>query len=254
MLAGTLCCAAAAAGAPGAEAGVLNVPGDFPGSFSMNLLGGFMAVDNPGSGGSEVGGGLLNAPVVSSVAEPIRFDAGAFDGVGPGAGSSALTLTSVDHWHIASAQVFGSPVEFYIDGAGTGTLVDHAGSTSGDWTLAVPLHATWIGNDFVFPDFVLSTAASYTYYPRGLSYPSSSSLKTVSGQAMDYATGDAFLVGQSASGFDNGPFPGLRVTIGLYGNDPTTIPEPGTLWIMAPGLLALGWRTRRRDRFGLPGT
>jgi hypothetical protein len=220
-----------------AQANKLNVPGDFPNSFAMNLLGGVMMVDNPSSGWGVAQGS------VTTDAKRILFDASAFDGSGPGAGTSTLTLTSFNHWDIGSADILGSTVDFYIDGPGTGTLVDNADSTAGNWTLQVPLYATWNGNDFLFSDFTLSTAASYSYYPVG-HYPKA----TITGSAMDYATGDAYLVGQSSSGFDSSPFPGMRLTVALYGNDPVVVPLPAAVLLFgsgALGLLGLGVRRRR---------
>lgn len=184
---------------------------------------------------------------VSTDTKRILFDASAFDGIGPGAGTSTLTLTSFNHWNIGSADILGSTVNFYIDGPGTGTLVDNADSTAGNWTLQVPLYATWNGVNFLFSDFTLSTAASYSYYPSGY-YPNGTPLTTINGSAMDYATGDAYLVGQSSSGFDNSPFPGMRLTVALYGNDPVVVPLPAAVVLFgsgALGLLGLGIRRRR---------
>ncbi|MGA7801571.1 MAG: hypothetical protein WCC36_12255 [Gammaproteobacteria bacterium] len=220
-----------------ARANSLNVPGDFPNSFAMNLLGGFIAVDNPR------GGGVVDSPFATD-AKRILFDASAFDGIGPGAGTSQLTLTSFNHWDIGTASAFGQTANFYIEGPGTGTLVDHAGSTAGDWTLQVPLFATWNGIDFLFSDFTLSTAASYSYYPVG-----NTTETTINGTAMDYGTGDAYLVGQSDLGFLGGPFTGLRLTVGLHGNDPVVVPVPGALWLFGSGFMGLigmaGGRRRR---------
>lgn len=230
LVAGLLACGSA-------RANSLNVPGDFPNSFAMNLLGGFIAVDNPS------GAGIVDSPFATD-AKRILFDASAFDGSGPGAGTSQLTLTSFNNWNIGNASAFGQTAEFYVDGPGTGTLVDHAGSKAGDWTLQVPLHAIWNGIDFQFSDFTLSTSASYSYYLPGNSTPT-----PISGTAMDYATGDAYLVGQSDLGFLGGPFTGLRLTVGVHGNDPVVVPLPGALWLFGSGVVGLmGAGGRRRAR------
>jgi hypothetical protein len=212
-------------------AGVLNVPNDFPGSFHMDLLNGVAVFDfDPAYGAS---GYIGDIPLDTSTNQ-ILFSATAFDGIGSGSGTSALTLEPTT-MEIGSSTFFGDPINFYLNGSGSGTLVDLDG-TKGDWTLDLPLFADWITNTVEFPNFSLSSAASYQY--TGLGGP-----ETLSGLAMDYATGNTFLVGQST--ITSGPFIGARVTVGIYGNDPTIVPLPGAVWLFSSGVVGLIGISRR---------
>ncbi len=223
---------------PGCLTDKLNVPGDFVGggSFAMDLLGGLAVADSPST----------SAPIafanLSAQERQILFGATEFDGIAPGSGTSTLTLTSINHWEFGSDDdVAGFPVTFYIDGAGTGTLVDN-GDGTGEWTLEVPVLANWNDIDFPFLDVVFSTNASYDYWTwdqeSGAIFE-----ETVTGIAMDYHTGDAFLVGQSSPIDDpTHPFNGMRATFALFGNDPlvaNSVPLPAAVWLFGSGLLGL---------------
>ncbi len=213
------------------SAAKINVPGDFPGTFSMQLLVGKIYIGPAISGDiipGENGGNIL-------------FDADAFDNIGAGAGTSALTLIAGEKTHIATSLIAYTPAEFYIDGSGTGTLVDNADSTAGHWTLKIPLYVTFNDYEYIFSDFTLTTDACYAYgrYSNQLC-----------GSAMDYATGDAYLVGHTI--LDQGEFEGfaLPMTFGFYANDPSlsSVPAPAALWLFVSGLLffvRLGNRTSR---------
>lgn len=218
----------------------LDVPGDFPNTFHMDLLSGTMYLDSV-YGGSM--GGFTFSP--TGGLSQILFDAEEFDGVGVGYGTSQLTLSSINHWDIGSVHAFGYTGGFYIDGTGTGTLVDR-GDGSGDWTLNIPLKAQWNGTLFDFTGFSLSTSASYTYSvydPYG-----GATENTINGVAMDYFTGDAFLVGQAVVTDPNNPFYGIRITLGINGNDPvlSSVPVPAAAWLFGSGLIALLGVARRR--------
>lgn len=68
---------------------------------------------------------------------------------------------------------------------------------------------------------------------------------------MNYATGDAFLVGQATitDPSNSNPFNGLRLTLGLNGNDPVvSVPEPSVVWQLLAGLGLLGALVRIRNR------
>lgn len=213
-------------------AGTLNVPGDFPGSFHMDLLNGFAIFDFDPAYGTP---GYIGDIPIDTATNQILFYASAFDGIGAGAGTSTLTLDPT-YMEIGSSTFFGNPINFYLNGSGSGTLVDLDG-TQGDWTLGLPLFADWNTNSVEFPNFSLSSDATY-------SYAGSSGTTTISGLAMDYATGNTFLVGQST--ITSGPFTGARITIGIYGNDPTVVPLPGTAYLFGSGLLWMIGLSRRK--------
>lgn len=225
--------------APGVYASKINVPGDFPGSFAMDLLGGTLIIDHPT--GVPIGTGSVN-----TLAKQILFTASAFDGAGVGAGTSNLTLQSISNWEIGTTpNIFGYDALFYINGSGNGALVDNSTSTAGHWSMNLPLYALWNGVDFYFSDFSLSTNATYNYY--SVSEPG---LQTISGQIMDYQTGDAFLVGQGVVTDPLNPFYGIRITLGIYGNDPVAVPVPAAVWLFFSGLMAiggLGYRMRHKS-------
>lgn len=207
------------------SAAKLNVPEDFPGTFSMELLGGQLRL-----------GSTFDSPVpVNASGFNILFEAEEFDNVGAGNGSSALTLISTEEWFIGSAMIFGARADFYINGAGTGTLVDNIDSTEGHWTLNTPLHITWSGVDFQFDDFTLSTDACYTWID-----------ETDCGSAMNYETGDAYLVGHHT--VQGGDFAGLPITLGFSANDPpvSAVPVPAAIWLFGSGLIGLIGLVRRK--------
>jgi len=208
-----------------ANAAKLNVPQDFPGSFSMELLAGEMHIAD----------GQSQPFQINTEGYNILFDAAEFNFVGAGAGSSALTLASTESWFIGSSMIFGFQADFYIDGTGTGVLIDNAVSTAGHWTLNTPMYATWNDLEFRFNDFMLTTDACY---------PSSTS--TICGSAMDYETGDAYLVGYQV--VQDGPFVGMPLAFGFFANDPpiSTIPVPAAVWLFGSGLLALYGTARRK--------
>jgi len=218
------------------HAAKLNVPGDFPGTFNMDLLGGNFYWTVPAFSSA------FELPV-DTEEKAIQFEASAFDGLGAGQGTSALTLNPIDDWLIGVTDNFGSsPVNFYVDGAGIGSLVDNENSTAGDWTLEVPMYATWNGDRFDLPSMVLTTAATYTYLDTyGLN-------QIISGVSMDYETGDAFLVGQSVFNDSASQFDGTVVTLGFYANDPvvSAVPVPAAVWLFGSGLIGLIGIARRK--------
>lgn len=214
----------------------LNVPEDFPDSFQMDLLGGFAAWDlDPAYGTPQAFGAIT----LDTTERNIPFSATAFDGIGPGEGTSTLTLSPIDHWVIGTSEFFGLPMTFFIDGAGSGTLEDSAGSTEGHWTLDLPFFMFWNGLTIPVPNFSLSSAATYNY--EGLSGPSS-----ISGTVMDYHTGDTFLVGQSTITDASTGFAGVRLTFGFSANDPLAVPLPASVWLFSSGLLGLIGISRRK--------
>ena len=223
----------------------LCVPGDFPSpngaDFSMDLLGGNIYIDNPGDSYNLSGTAIGDAPFDSL--QPISFHASPFTNpTGGSVGTSTLTYSNINHYSLGSFMFFGYNAEFYLQGTGVGNLVDLDG-TKGDWSLDVPLLGTWDNIQFNFGNVQLSTAGT-------LSYKSASNgLTTLSGQSMNYATGNAFLVGQATVTDPNNPFVGLRITLGLNGNDPViSVPEPSVVWQLLAGLGLLGVFVRIRNR------
>lgn len=224
------------------EAAGISIPGDFPGTFAMDLLAGDAFWDFYGGAGcaDPVCSGF--SLTIDTTEKQILFDAIAFDGVGAGEGTSQLALNPINDWFIGSGMFGGFEGSFYVDGSGVGTLVDNADSTAGHWTLEVPMYALWNGTRFDFNDLTLSTNASYNYYDTfGVE-------QTLSGSIMDYATGDAFLVGQSIINDPLHPFNGLSLTLGFFGNDPivTTVPMPAAVWLFGSGLIGLIGVARRK--------
>jgi hypothetical protein len=240
----TALCLASQASASTCGTDKLCVPGDFPSpngaDFNMDLLGGNIYLDF-GSGGSIGGAPLDNL-------QPISFHASPFtDPTAGSVGISTLTYSNIAHYSLGSFDFFGFTAEFYLQGAGFGNLVDIDG-TKGDWSLNVPLFATWNGVQFNFGNVQLSTAATYSYY--GYTPGSGTVLSGLSGQGMNYATGDAFLVGQATVTDTTNPFNGIRVTLGLNGNDPvvSSVPEPSVIGQLLAGLGLLGAVIRFRKR------
>jgi len=229
------------------NAAKLNVPDDFPNSFHMDLLSGYVNVDFESGAAAP---GLVQVNPTGGVSQ-ILFDATAFDGVGIGEGTSALTLTSTTTT-IASFESFGTTGSFYIDGNGSGTLRDN-GDGSGHWSMDIPLFAEWGGTIFNFNTLILSTDSSYNYFTNQNDIFGNfvgQTQQTVNGVAMDYETGDAFLVGQSTINEAGHPFDGLRITLGLHGNDPVLVtPIPAAGWLFCSGLIALfGFARARKAR------
>ncbi|MBI3433187.1 MAG: PEP-CTERM sorting domain-containing protein [Hydrogenophilales bacterium] len=216
---------------PTVEAGLLNVPGDFSqpvNNFTMNLLGGWFNA------------GYQNSDITTN-GDQISFTATQFDHVGPGQGTSSLNanLSGVEIGY--SPSFITQPTTIYADGQATGTLVDNATSTQGQWTLNAHLYANWGNMQGIDLGVVsLSTGASYTYYDAW------NHTAVATGSAMDYASGLAYFVGQGI--IQSGPFNNLRVTLGLWGQDPvaTTVPSPGTAWLMGIGILGLAGIAHRR--------
>ena len=227
-----------------AFAAKLNVPADFPNSFHMDLLSGSVIVDFA-TGTSPVG----EIPVLpTGGVSQILFDATAFDAtgfgyIGIGEGTSNLTLTSTFS-QIASFDFAGVTGSFYLDGSGLGTLTDK-GDGTGDWSMGLPLFAEWNGTTFNFTDLILSSNATY-------SFNTATGPSSISGTSMSYETGDTFLVGQSTVITDGGhPFEGLRITLGMNGNDPVSlsaVPVPAAVWLFGSGLIGLAGFARRKTR------
>lgn len=237
----------------GCDANWLNVPGDFANpinNFTMHLLGGWFAIDSTyvDTSGQQGWGGLLNDPSghtpINTLENKINFTATQFNLIGLGQGTSALNA-SLNHVVIGTGEdFFGYDATIYADGQATGTLVDNAHSTQGNWALNTHLYADWGVNFGIDLGIIaLSTNASYTYCTLlDCSVPNSS----VSGSAMDYHTGFAYLVGQGT--IQSGAFQGLRVTIGLAGQDPLVapVPVPAAAWLLGSGLLGLIGVARRK--------
>ncbi|MGB5260203.1 MAG: VPLPA-CTERM sorting domain-containing protein, partial [Gammaproteobacteria bacterium] len=184
-----------------------------------------------------VGGGYIHEMSLDTSNNNIQFSADAFDGAGTGAGSSALSVDPLA-MTIGAGLFFGLPITFYIDGGGPGILNDIDG-TQGDWTINVPLFADWNGNTFEYTGFSLSSDATYQY-------ESLSGSATAIGQAMDYLTGDVFLVGQGVNlDLSSGVY-GTRITLGINGNDPVVVPAPAAVWLFGSGLIGLVGMARRK--------
>lgn len=229
------------ASASSCGANKLCVPGDFPSpggaDFNMDLLGGNVYIDFPGTESGLVGPGfnLVNL-------QTITFHASPFSGAsGASVGTSTLTYSNIGYYSLGSFSLFGSNAEFYLQGTGTGNLVDIDG-TKGDWSLNIPLFATWVGTDFNFGLVQLSSANTYSYY-------NGDAVQTLSGQSMDYASGDVFLVAQASVTDTSNPFYGARITFGLNGNDPViAVPEASVFGQLLAGLGLLGLVTLIRNR------
>ena len=107
----------------------------------------------------------------------------------------------------------------------------------------MPLFADWDGIIYALGDIELSSAASYDYF-------GSSGLATVSGDIMNYDTGDTFLVGQVTVTDPASPFVGARITLGFNGNDPvvqtSVVPIPASAWLFSSGLIGLIGFFRRK--------
>lgn len=241
VAAATALCLASPVSASTCGTNKLCVPGDFPSPdgawFNMDLLGGEVYLD-----------GIASSGFMLENLQPITFHASPFaNPTGSSVGTSTLSYAAIDHYSIATFWVAGAEASFYLDGTGNGELVDIDGSR-GDWSLNIPLRATWNGLEFDFGTTLLTTAATYGYRTGG--YPGT--MTYLSGQSMDYASGDAFLVGQAEVNDTSHPFNGLRITLGLYGNDPvvSAVPEPTvTLQLLAGlGLVGLVARVRRPVR------
>lgn len=226
----------------------LCVPGDFPSpngaDFSMDLLNGKIYFDSSGSsGGQAIGDATFDN------LQPIYFHASPFaNPIGSSVGTSTLSYSNIDHYSLGSFLFFGVTAEFYMQGTGFGSLVDIDG-TKGDWSLNVPLFATWNGVEFNFGNVELSTANSLNFYSFNPANYTYKNLTTLSGQSMDYATGNAFLVGQTTITDPSNPFNGVRITLGLNGNDPVvSVPEASVVWQLLAGLGMLGIFAQIRNR------
>lgn len=229
----------------------LNVPGDFSqpiNNFSMYLLGGWFNVDSPDGNGGAIS---VVSKVLNTTGKQIQFTASQFDHVGPGQGTSILNA-NFNHYEIGStANLFGAPVSIYLNGQATGTLIDNSDSTQGQWTLNTHLYADWNGNIGMDLGIMpLSTSASYSYVSGGFNDAngnwSPGTTVIAAGNIMDYHTGLAYMVGQGI--MQNGPFQGIRVTVGLEGQDPLAapVPLPAAAWLLGSGLLGLIGVARRK--------
>lgn len=225
----------------------LNVPEDFPNSFYMDLLSGSVIVDYESGLAAP---GQLEVIPTGGVSQ-ILFDATEFyGGVDASSGTSDLTLTS-NNTVLASFLFGGITGSFYLDGTGMGTLVDN-GNGSGEWSMDIPLYAEWGGNTFNFSDLILSTSTSHTYNTAVYDIFGDivgDTTQVISGISMDYETGDAFLVGQSTLVEQGHPFNGMRITLGMYGNDPvfvSAVPVPSAVWLFGSGLIGLVGFARRK--------
>ena len=216
----------------------LNVPGDFSqpiNNFSMYLLNGWFNVTSPD--GSGVGG----SNPLNITGNQINFTASQFDHIGPGQGTSLLSA-SFNHVVIGSGDLLGNATTIYINGTATGTLVDNANSTQGQWTLNTHLFADWGINTGVDLGIMpLSTNASYAYSAcnsyTDICQSSLAQHLTAAGSSMDYHSGLAYMVGQGTT--LDGPFPGFIVTVGVQGQDPLVAPVPAAAWLLGSGLLGL---------------
>ncbi len=213
-----------------AQAGPINVPGDFPGNFRMDLLSANLFVDK-GTPNSDVDGVTINSTEIG-----IEFSASAFDGTGdPTYGSSTLATTG-QAFIVGDVSVLTSSIEFEIAAGGPGTLTD-LGNGTGHWEMTVPT-TIWVdGTEEFSTNVTLTTNGTVSYYD-------ANGLQSISGSAMDYATGDAFMVGQVT--ITEGQYAGYRGTLGIEGNDPVAVPEPSTLFLVSAGMAGLAMAQRRR--------
>lgn len=208
----------------------INVPDDFPGNFQMDLLSGFANWDD----GESTHFASVELDTTSS---QIPFAATSFSPDGTGAGISSIS-TANSTINVGSTEFFSSPMNFFLEGVGAGSLDDIDG-TQGHWSLTMPLFADWNDSIWDLGIIELSSAASYGYV-------GSSGLASVSGDIMNYATGDTFLVGQTTVIDPSSPFFGVRITLGLNGNDPVVVPLPAAVWLFGSGLLGLIGLARRK--------
>lgn len=216
-----------------AHAGPIDVPEDFPGNFRMDLLAIDIFVDRPSTSTG------LGSATVNPTELGINFSASAFDGDGtPDWGTSTLT-TLAQSFLLGGTQYLLKDIELFINSGGPGTLTD-LGNGTGDWELTVPLRVDYDGSQVALFDVTLSTSSTFSYYDQ------LNVLQSVSGQAMDYATGDALLVAQAM--LDQGPLSGsgLRGTLVINGNDPVVVPEPSSILLVAIGLIGLASNERLR--------
>lgn len=242
----------------------LHVPGDFPGTFSMQLLGGGVIFDGlPGAttptgevwnnGTEPIAMGILP---ISTQNRTIDFQASAFNNIGPGAGTSTLTFPAVDYWGIGtgtdSFYSLGGPISsgnpiIYASGWGWGALSDN-GNGTGEWSLVLPLYLFWNNQNISLGNVNFNTSATYTFMiPAIYTGTGVSELGSMSGRSLDYHTGDTLLVAQTVVMNDPWMGSGIRLTIGLAGNDPpATVPIPGAVWLFGSGLLGLIGAARRK--------
>lgn len=246
---------------PGCNTNWLNVPGDFANpvnNFTMFLLGGWFNIEMPNGSGGWIGvSGSYNGGSTSlnTTGNQINFTATQFDHSGPGQGTSTLNA-SLDHVVLGSGFFFDNLATIYADGLASGTLVDNTDSTRGHWTLNTHLYADWNGiTGMDLGIMPLSTNASYTYtntvevcYIDDGCYQVQRPNTVMAGSAMDYHSGLAFMAGQGI--LQSGPFNGLRVTLGLEGQDPlatpATVPVPTAAWLLTSGLIGLAGFARKR--------
>lgn len=231
----------------GINAAGINVPDDFPNTFAMDLLGGILVVDEIKEPSVCTGPCTIHYPrpvdgsTLNTDGFSILFDATAFHN-----GTSALTLTSDTDWLIGSANVAGNAVDLYVNGSGTGVLQDIDG-TKGHWSLEVPIYGVWGSTLLTLPDMVLTTNASFAYAT--FDALDMRVLDSITGSAMDYSTGDAFLVGQAIiPEFYTEGFGGYRVTLGISANDPvlSAVPIPSAIWLLGSGVALLTGFAKRR--------
>lgn len=241
---------------PGCNTNWLNVPGDFANpvnNFSMYLLGGWFNIESGNVGnwhgisGSETGG----VTSINTLGNQINFTATPFNEVGPGHGTSTLNAT-LNHVVLGSGDFFGFTATIYADGQATGSLIDNADSTQGHWTLNTHLYADWNNNYGIDLGLMpLSTNAAYSYNvpftcdADGLNCINAHNT-VATGTIMDYHSGLAYMVGQGLT--LNGPFQGLRVTVGIQGQDPLSapVPVPATTWLLGSGLIGLAGFAKKR--------
>ena len=233
----------------------LNVPGDFPNTFHMDLLGAKIVLDDPNA---MFGGPLGFEFNLSTAKKSIAFTASAFDGVGTGSGTSDLSV-SVDNYVIGSTVFFMRDFSLFINGQGYGTLKDN-GDGTGEWSLFLPMRIEWLGGGYYGPLDLglveLSTNTSYDYFMGFPPDPEDGGppvhIETLSGQSINYHTGDAFIVGQTTP-YQHPTAPnfllnGVRFTLGINGNDPViaSVAEPASLLLLGSGLVCLLGLKRRR--------